>query len=138
RFARVADALAARGLRLVIGGVSAERAVTGEVVTAAHAPVVDLTGCTTLGEYAMLLRDAALLVGNDTGTAHLAIAVGGRAVTIFQSGDPRRWAYQRSRQAIVRAEVGCNPCPHLSCPIDFRCADQVHVTDVLAAAQRWL
>jgi ADP-heptose:LPS heptosyltransferase len=138
RYAQVADALGAPGLRVVIGGVADERGVTGEVVAATHTPVVDLTGRTTLGEYAVLLRDAALLVGNDTGSAHLAIAVGGRAVTVFQSGDPRRWAYPASQQTVVRADVGCNPCPHLSCPIDFRCAEQVRVSEVLAAAARWL
>jgi ADP-heptose:LPS heptosyltransferase len=101
-------------------------------------PVTDLAGATGLAGAAALLRDAALLVGNDTGTAHLAAAVGGRSVTLFLPGDPVRWAHPEPRHAAVRVDVGCNPCPHLDCPIDHRCATAITVPAVLAAADRVL
>ena len=86
RFAAVARGLAGAGLTVAVGGVPSERATTAALIAAAGVPVVDLTGRTSLGAYAALLRDAAVTVANDTGTAHLSAAVGGRVVTLFLSG----------------------------------------------------
>ena len=135
RFAAVGDALAGDGLAVLVGGVPSEAATTAAVVEAMRAPAVDLTGRTTLGQYAVLLRDAAVVVANDTGTAHLTAAVGGRVVTVFLSGDPVRWRHGPSLQTVVREDVGCNPCPHLTCPIDFRCALRIPAARVVAAAR---
>jgi ADP-heptose:LPS heptosyltransferase len=134
RFAEVADGLSRAGLQVVVGGVPAEAATTGAVVAACSGPVRDLTGRTSLGAYAALLRDAAVVVANDTGTAHLSAAVGGRVVTLFLSGDPRRWRHPPHLQAVVREDVGCNPCPHLVCPIDHRCALRISPQRVLQEA----
>lgn len=135
RFAEVGDALTADGLRVAVGGVPSERATTAALVAALSCDAVDLTGRTSLGAYAALLRDAAVVVANDTGTAHLTAAVGGRVVTVFLSGDPVRWRHGTDLQLVVREDVGCNPCPHLVCPIDFRCATRVSAARVLGAAR---
>lgn len=132
RYAEVADALTERGLRVVLTGVPAERHIAGAVRARSRSPLLDLTGETSLGGYALLLRNAALVVCNDTGTAHLAAAVGTPSVTVFLAGDPVRWAYQDAQHRIARVAVGCNPCPHLTCPIDFRCALRLPVSAVLA------
>jgi ADP-heptose:LPS heptosyltransferase len=134
-YAAVGDALAVDGLAVVLTGVPGERAIGIAVGAAMRAPTVDLTGATGLGGLAALLRDAAVLVCNDTGTAHLAAAVGGRSVTVFLAGDPVRWAHGGPRHRAVAADVPCAPCPHLECPIDFRCADAVRPEAVLAAAR---
>ena len=136
RFAEVADGLSRAGLQVVVGGVPSEAATTGALVAACSGPVRDLTGRTSLGAYAALLRDAAVVVANDTGTAHLSAAVGGRVVTLFLSGDPRRWRHAPHLQAVVREDVGCNPCPHLVCPVDHRCATRISADRVLREALR--
>ena len=134
RFAEVADGLTRAGLEVVVGGVPSEAPTTGALVAACSGPVRDLTGRTSLGAYAALLRDAAVVVANDTGTAHLSAAVGGRVVTLFLSGDPRRWRHPPHLQTVVREDVGCNPCPHLVCPIDHRCAHGISPDRVLREA----
>jgi ADP-heptose:LPS heptosyltransferase len=115
--------------------VPGEEALTRAVAAAMRAPAVDLCGATSLGGYAALLRDAAVLVANDTGSAHLAAALGVPSATVFLSGDPVRWAYAEPRHAVARVQVECNPCHHLDCPIDHRCATRVEVGDVLGAAR---
>jgi ADP-heptose:LPS heptosyltransferase len=105
------------------------------VARAMRAPSRDLCGATSLGGYAALLRDATVLVANDTGSAHLAAALGVPSATIFLSGDPVRWAYADPRHAVARFQVECNPCHHLDCPIDHRCATRLGPDAVLAAAR---
>jgi ADP-heptose:LPS heptosyltransferase len=124
--------LQSRGLEVAIVGTRAERALGRSVVEAMRAPAVDLCGRTGLGALAALLADARLLVGNDSGPAHLAAALGTPSVTLFLSGDPVRWSYDSERHRVARVQVECNPCPHLSCPIDHRCASRLHVGAVLA------
>ncbi len=134
-YAAVGDALSADGWTVVVTGVPAERATSAEVTARMSAPAVDLTGATGLGGLAALLRDCVVLVANDTGTAHVAAAVGARSVVVFLAGDPVRWAHRGPRHRAVAATVPCAPCPHLACPIDFRCARSVPPEAVLTAAR---
>lgn len=138
RFAAVGDALAARGLTVAVTGVPAEAALTRAVAEVMSAPAIELTGRTTLGSLAVLLRDAALLVASDTGVAHLAAATRTPSVTVFLSGDPVRWAHPAGRHRVARVQVECNPCHHLECPIDHRCAGRLPADAVIAQAERLL
>ncbi len=134
RFAAVGDALAAEGVTVAVTGTVSESAVTGAVSAAMRAPVRDLTGALDLGASAALLRDAALLVTNDTGPAHLAAALRTPSVTIFTAESPHRWAHDPVRHPVVHHQVECSPCGHVVCPIDHRCARRVTVADVLRPA----
>jgi ADP-heptose:LPS heptosyltransferase len=102
QFAAVADALAARGFRVVLTGTAGEAGATRAVAAAMHASPIDLAGRTDLGMLAALYADARLLVCNDTGVSHLAAAVRLPSVVIFASPDTRRWApLDRARHRAV-------------------------------------
>ncbi len=92
RFAVVADALAKQGYRVVLSGTTAEAPITAAVANAMCAPSLDLAGRTSLGTLAALVEGAALLVTNDTGVSHLAVAVGTPSVVLFLASDRARWA----------------------------------------------
>ncbi len=137
-YAEVAGRLAGTGLAVVVTGSAVERPLVDELLATAPVPVLDLCDRTDLAGLALLLRDAAVLVGNDTGTAHLAQAVGGRSVTVFQPGDPRRWAHRGPRARALTPDVPCAPCPHLDCPIDFACSRATTPDRVLGAVRELL
>jgi ADP-heptose:LPS heptosyltransferase len=92
RFAAVADALAARGLTVVLTGTAGEADLTRAVARTMRAPVVDLAGRTDLGAVAALLARARLLVCNDTGVSHLAAALRVPSVVVSTGDNPARWA----------------------------------------------
>jgi ADP-heptose:LPS heptosyltransferase len=92
RFALVADALAKRGLRIVLTGTTAEREITAAVAAAMRHPVIDAAGPMSLGALAALLRDARFVVCNDTGVSHLTAALRVPSVVVFLAADPDRWA----------------------------------------------
>lgn len=93
RFAAVADALAARGLHVVLTGRRDEVAVTADVAAAMASPASDVAGDDLdLGPLALLLKRARLLVSNDTGVSHLAAALRVPSVAVFSKADPARWA----------------------------------------------
>lgn len=102
QFAKVADALAARGLQVVLTGSTAEVPLAEAVVDSMQAPALNLAGHTSLGALAALLSKARFLVCNDTGVSHLAAALGIPSVVIMLSADTHRWApLNRQRHRIV-------------------------------------
>ena len=92
RFAAVGDALAERGLQVVLTGTSAESAITGAVAAAMRHRAVDAAGPMSIGALAALMRDSRFVVCNDTGVSHLAAALRVPSVVVFLAADPDRWA----------------------------------------------
>jgi ADP-heptose:LPS heptosyltransferase len=92
RFAAAADALAARGLDVVLTGSEGERELTAATARAMRASAIDLAGKTSLGALAALLERARLLVCNDTGVSHVADALETPSVVISTGDNPGRWA----------------------------------------------
>ena len=105
-FAAVADALAQRcGLAVVLTGSAQEAGLTAAVAAAMHGPALDAAAPVSVGALAALIAGSRLLVGNDTGTSHLAAALRVPSVTIFRASEVERWApLDRSRHRIV-----CDP-----------------------------
>ena len=94
RFAAVGDALAERGLRVVLTGSDVEASITAAVARTMRAPSLDLAGHTEIGPLAALLDGARVLVSNDTGVMHIAEGVGTPSVIVsFMTGaEIERWA----------------------------------------------
>jgi ADP-heptose:LPS heptosyltransferase len=87
RFAALADALTAAGVRPVLVGAAGEAEVSSAVGAAAVRPITDLTGRTDLGTLAAVLQRSAVVVANDSGPLHLARAVGTATVGLYWCGN---------------------------------------------------
>ena len=134
---------AARGYSVVLLGSAGEAAVNAEAAARTkRTSVVDLSGRSSLPEALGVLSHAALFVGNDSGIAHLAGAVGTPAVVVFGPTDPdatRPWDGPRGdgrppRIAVARRRTPCAPCRFDVCPIDHRCMAGLSADAVLDAA----
>jgi ADP-heptose:LPS heptosyltransferase len=140
RFAAVGDALAREGAQVAINGSLAEAALVREVVEAMAWPAVNLAGRLSIRGLCGLLERARLLVSNDTGPLHLALAVGTPSVGIFWltnliGGTPLRQGLLR---AALSVRVHCPVCgaPNLTsrCPHDPSFVDDVPVEQVTSMA----
>jgi lipopolysaccharide heptosyltransferase II len=140
-FARVAEALAARGLQTVSVVAPKEAEVNAALVANSAAPVVALSDL-SLPSVTALASRASLFVGNDSGLAHIAAAVGTPSVVIFGSSNVAHWRPWTSdtaaRSEIVREELPCQPCPGYTCA-EFdapECIRRVPVERVLEAIKK--
>ncbi len=61
-------------------------------------------------ELAALIEGATLFIGNDSGPAHIAAALGRPAAVLFGSSDSGRWHPWRAPHAVVQNFYRCNPC----------------------------
>jgi heptosyltransferase-2 len=102
--------------------------------------VIDLTGRLSLMQLAAMLQQADVLVGADSGPAHLAAAVGTPVVALF-SGTNRaeQWRPWGPRVTVLRHGVRCAPCHNEQCPLlDHPCMSGLQAADVATAVAGWL
>ena len=91
-FAHVADGLYERlGARVMLLGGKDDARLAADIVASSHAPIVNATGQTTLGETAALAARCSLFIGNDSSPLHMAAAVGTKVVGIYGLTDPRSY-----------------------------------------------
>lgn len=120
--------LVAYDARLVLVGGAAERRLAREITEGNCWPgVVDWTGCLSLRELAALFMRADLVVGADSGPAHLAAAVRTPVVVLFSgTNDAGQWAPRGPRVAVLRQPVECSPCHRTRCPlVDHACMQEL-------------
>lgn len=136
RFARVADALYDSMQAEVFVNVGPhEGAIADDLMRAADSPVHNLGDSGLgLGGLKALVRRSALMITNDTGPRHFAIAFGVPVVTLF-GPTHTEWTQTRYlKERIVRVQVDCGPCQLRVCPLDHRCMTRISEEMVLAAA----
>ena len=133
-WAAVIGALGEQG-RVVLVGSDEQRRRHRGLAQRAGCPVVDLTGKTSLAELIALLDRCVLHVAPDTGTLHLAVALGRPVVGIY--GPTPVWRlgpYGQADAAVHRDGICTLGCPRF-CPRRRQCLREVTPAEVLARAQ---
>jgi heptosyltransferase-2 len=90
------------------------------------------------GRLAALLSLGSLLAGSDSGTAHLAAAVGTPVVAFFGPTDPERTRPAGARVEVLDRYVFCSPCYRRVCPYQHECMEEITVEMALGAARKLL
>jgi ADP-heptose:LPS heptosyltransferase len=136
-FAGVAEHFLTTGRPVVLIGARRDRQACA-AVAAAVPGVVNLSEKTSLLELASLVRRAAVLVTNDSGPMHLAVALDRPVVSIFGPSDAL-WIGPYGRpDAVVSANLPCAPCylrELRRCPHQHACMRDVSAEDVIARAE---
>lgn len=92
-FAEVGDRLADEfGVQVVLTGSADEAALASEVAGRMRAPAINAAAPISIGAMAALMKNARLLVCNDTGVSHIAAGLKLKSVVIFSKADIARWA----------------------------------------------
>jgi len=139
RFAETADQLSERnGFQTIIIGAAGDIEAAGEVAQHMRTRAVVLAGRTSIAELKAMLACAALVLSNDTGTAHVSAALNVPTVVVFGPTEHVQTRPFSDVAVVVRHQVECSPCMLRECPIDHRCMTRVAVSDVYRAAQELL
>jgi heptosyltransferase-2 len=135
RYAELADRLVdGLGADVVIFGSRAERRLAEAMAQAMEHTSVLVAGKTTLREFMALMAKCHLVITNDSGSMHLAAALGLPLLAIFGSTDERATGPMTLRARVIKHPVECSPCGLRECPIDFRCMNGLSVDEVYSAA----
>lgn len=98
----------ATGLPWVLVGASSDRARAEGVQTAARVPLYSLVGQTTVLELAAVIQVALVHVSGDSGSAHIAAALGTPPVTVYGRSNPARVGPYGFGRFVVDARGYCS------------------------------
>lgn len=137
-FARLADALIDRwGARILFVRGPGEAPTVNAVRAAMRsAALPDYPETRTLTQLAALLARCSLFIGHDTGTRHVAIAMGVPTVGIFGKSRPATWTPpQDPRHRTVSFDPGCKGrCIYPNCA-SMACINEITPQAVLAEVE---
>jgi ADP-heptose:LPS heptosyltransferase len=138
RFAAVMDALQDVADALWLWGPGEEELVLG--VRARMNASSTMAPAAGWQELAAILERCALLVSNDSGPKHVAVALGVPTVTIFGPTHPGAWQPPSGPHTVVEATgLDCLHCNHTRCPLPgerhMRCMSDVTSERVVEACR---
>lgn len=131
------DVARAAGMRVVIAGAERDRARgSKELSECLGDRAVNLVGMTTVGELAVLVERATLVMTNNTSALHFADALGTPVVVLYSGTDHEsQWRPRRTPHRLLRRATGCSPCYAFTCPTQLECLDFSHEEVATAALE---
>lgn len=95
---------------IVLFGSSIEETMIQEMARGLRGRISLAAGKTSVKQVAALIEQCDLLVCNDSGLMHTAVAVGTPVVAIYGPTDIRRTAPLGQHNVVIRHELPCSPC----------------------------
>ena len=130
-FGRLGAVLKSRGFEPVVIIGPGEEDLADRVVKASGFEMPVVAGDLDAAGLAAVLGRLAALVGNDSGPAHLASALGVMTLALFGPTDEGRTAPMYPEGTVIRRPMACAPCGRTRCPMDHKaCMVDLDPTEV--------
>ena len=139
-FAKLADKLIEKSsAQIILLGGPAESQLCEEIVRGMRNPCLSLCGKTSLTQFAALAKQCSLIVTNDGGPLHVAVATGSKTVSIFGPVDDVVYGpYPLEGHMVVKKDLACQPCyrrfRRAQCE-HIRCLKQLSVEEVIGKVE---
>jgi heptosyltransferase II len=103
--------------------------------------ILNLIGELKLLESAAIIKKSKLLISPDSGSAHLAAAVGTKTITLFGPTDEIRWRPYgpKDKHIIIRNKIECSPCGLTNkCEFNKKCMVDIDTLTILDKMRAFL
>jgi heptosyltransferase-2 len=144
-FLSVADTLAGQGIKVALFGDPSESGLCREISEKMTQRPFAVENALTLKQYIALLSKFDLVVCNDGGPLHMAVALGVRTVSIFGPVDEKVYGpYPQAdrHRTITAKEIPCRPCYSRfklpECEEEMRCLTNIDPEEVAGACLEML
>ncbi len=136
-FSKLISELGGDEFEFVLLGSEGEKEEAAMLCGASEMPLIDLSGRLDFEKLLAAVAGCDLVVGNDTGTMHVAGALGIPALTLFGPTSPLKWRGLSAR-ALFKGGLSCRPCYYLgqmpACP-HRNCLKTLEPTQVASEVQ---
>lgn len=134
-FAKLGDELIRlKNVSIVLVGSPSERELSEKITQAMTLRAVNLVGEVSLGAVKAVLKRAALMVCNDAGARHIAVAFGVPCLVLFGPTSIEKTNMNLEHVEVFTENVPCRPCYRRVCPIGHICLRWIFPERLLAAA----
>ena len=144
-----AGLMRSENMAVLLLGTEDESPAAEEVIAVAVATgvkekwLVNLAGKTTLRESATIMSGARMFIGNDSGAAHLAAAVGNPLVVLSGADNPTETSPMTNRKRLIyKDSLECISCIKNVCPLKgdamMKCMKEISVVEVDQAVKEVL
>ena len=136
RFARLAEMLERRWSCKILLLIGPGEEKLGERITQFSRVNIINTGAdrVDLATLKPIVKRCRLLITNDTGPRHYAVALGVPAVVMMGPTDPRYTQANLSNTIVLRRDLECAPCHEKRCPRNHECMTAITPQAVMDAA----
>ncbi len=104
--------------------------------------IFDLSGQTTITQMAAVFKQCQLVIVNDGGPLHVAVAAGARTISIFGPVDEKVYGpYPQDQHVVVTKAIACRPCYRRFKRVDcdhITCLTKLNVQEILKEVERIL
>ncbi len=146
RFGQLADRIINDfGAKIILLGDASEKPIADIIISTMHKKPLDLIGRTSLEELSAVISDLHILITNDGGPLHMAVALGKKSVSFFGPVDPKAYGPYPSdekRHIVLKKNLECSPCyvkfHLLRCKRNRECLETIDVGSVLDAVTKLL
>ena len=136
KFIELGKLLQQKGISLLITGVKEEHDLISSI--AAALPGSKYLPAMSLRQFAAILKKMALVITNDTGPLHLAIAVQTPVLALFAPTNPKICGPYHAKDAhVIQKPITCKPCLRRRCRLPF-CMLQISPQEVFRYAEKIL
>ena len=127
------------GAKIMILSGPGEEGIVQAIVDRADGELIDLRDDRVdLELLKPVVQRCNLMITNDTGPRHYAVAFDIPVVVIMGPTDPRYTASNLEQSVVVRKELACSPCHLKVCPTQHECMREIRPAEVFAAAEALL
>jgi heptosyltransferase-2 len=99
--------------KILLVGEENERQALDELLIAEN--IINLAGKTTIPQLARLIKDAKLLITNDSATLHVASSLNTPTIAIFGPTSELKYGPLSERSLVLRRHLPCAPCEKAQC-----------------------
>jgi lipopolysaccharide heptosyltransferase II len=137
-FAKLADRLAERDIRVVIVGSKESAGLADEFLRMSRSKPVNAVGMTpSITHLAVLMKRCKLFITGDSAPMHVASSMATPFIAFFGPTDPARHTETSPYITIIRKALKCSPCYRPRCR-KHRCMEDISVEEVFKAAMEKL
>ncbi|MDO8670347.1 MAG: glycosyltransferase family 9 protein [Dehalococcoidia bacterium] len=138
KYAALADVLATKwGARILVVGGPDDVELIGRMQNLCYARLIVAAGRLSIRQMAAVLAHCRLFVGNDSGPAHIAAAIGLPTVAIFSGeNDASVWRPYADSSVVIQHRPVCYPCGKRNCDRDHECMAKITVEEVSACVEK--
>jgi heptosyltransferase-2 len=139
-FARLAEHIEEQwGAKILLFVGPGEESIAQTIIAASKANIINTSpDQIDLSVLKPMIQRCQLLISNDTGPRHYAVALDRPVVCIMGATDPRYTAANLEKTIVIRKDIPCAPCHKKVCPYNHECMTSIRPEEVFQAAKKLL